>query len=117
MTRILSDKFGTFSLLAAIMMPILILGVGVGIDYGLALNASQRLKSSADAAALAAVREAQAAYITHENVDFNSLMKETAVNFFNANIGNNPGAKVLNVDVNSSIRENEITANINFKAE
>jgi len=48
------DQSGSYLVISAILMPVLIGLVGLGTDYGVWLNASQRMQAAADAAAFSA---------------------------------------------------------------
>jgi len=54
------DAGGNFAMMFALAAPILILFVGMGVDYKVGLSDKARLDTSADAAALAAVNSAKA---------------------------------------------------------
>src|SRR5215467_9214868 len=48
------DQSGSYLVISALLMPVLIGLVGLGTDYGVWLNTSQRLQAAADAAAFSA---------------------------------------------------------------
>lgn len=117
MKGIFRDKQGNFAVLSAIAIPALIFSVGLGIDYGLALDANQRLKAAADAAALGAIGEAQEAYIQQENVDLKSLIKTSGEAFFRANVGEAVFSELRDITILPTIDKNEISATITYTAD
>ncbi|SIQ87578.1 von Willebrand factor type A domain-containing protein [Rhizobium sp. RU33A] len=116
MKRLLSDRSGNFAILSAIVMPALIFVAGLGVDYGLAVDSHQRLKAAADAAALAAVAEAQEAFVQQEKVDLKELIKSSGEAFFRANVGNTLFAELDSVEVEPKINKSELSATINYTA-
>ena len=83
----LRNRRGNFGLLTALVLPLALFGTGAAVDYGLAVQTHQKLRSAAQAAVLGAVSEAQLAYIAQENVDLAKLIETSARDLFNANIG------------------------------
>lgn len=53
----LGDASGNLAMMFAIIAPTLLLVVGIGVDYGLALRHRERLQVAADAASIAAAKE------------------------------------------------------------
>jgi Flp pilus assembly protein TadG len=54
LVRFRRDQSGSYLVIFAIMMPVLIGLVGLGVDYGVWMNASQKMQAAADAAAFSA---------------------------------------------------------------
>ena len=107
---------GNFATLSAIVLPLMLFGVGASVDYGLAVHANQKLKAAAEAAVLGAVSEAQQAFISQENVDLNELIKSTAKALFEANVGSIAQTDVTALRVVPMVNKNEISARIDYDA-
>lgn len=114
--RFVTDENGNFAILSAIVLPALIFVAGLGVDYGLAVDSHQRLKAAADAAALAAVAEAQEAFIQQEKVDLNKLIKSSGEAFFRANVGESVFAELGSISVEPKINKSEVSATISYSA-
>lgn len=112
----LSNRRGNFGLLTALVLPLALFGTGAAVDYGLAVQTHQKLKSAAQAAVLGAVSEAQLAYIAQENVDLAKLIETSARDLFKANIGALAFANVTDIRVTPKINKNELSANIDYAA-
>src|SRR5258708_24188753 len=54
LVRFRRDQSGSYLVIFAIMMPVLIGLVGLGVDYGVWMNASQKMQAAADPAAFSA---------------------------------------------------------------
>lgn len=112
----LTDRRGSFGLLTALVLPVVILGVGIAVDYGLALDASQKLKAASDAAVLGAIGEAQEAYIQQESVDLEDLIKQAGEEFFKANQAGLVSVHVDEIDVVPQVNKNELSAELSYAA-
>jgi Flp pilus assembly protein TadG len=62
--RFLHDKSGSYLIISALMMPVLIGFVGLGTDYGLWVYAHQSAQSATDSAAVSAATEGNATNLT-----------------------------------------------------
>lgn len=111
-----ADRRGSFGVLTALVLPVVILGVGVAVDYGLALDASQKLKAAGDAAVLGAIGEAQEAYIQQEKVDLEDLIRQSGEDFFNANQASMASVRVDDIDVVPQVNKNELSAALTYSA-
>ncbi|MDZ7603789.1 MAG: TadE/TadG family type IV pilus assembly protein, partial [Hoeflea sp.] len=116
MKNFFKDRRGNFAILTALVLPLAMFGTGAAIDYGLAVQTHQKLKSAADSAVLGAVSEAQMAYIAQENVDLELLIKASAEELFKASIGALAFANVSSIQVSPKINKNEISASIDYDA-
>ncbi|MGE6739896.1 TadE/TadG family type IV pilus assembly protein [Allorhizobium pseudoryzae] len=115
-TRLVADRRGSFGVLTALVLPVVILGVGIAVDYGLALDASQKLKAASDAAVLGAIGEAQEAYIRQEKVDLQDLIREAGEEFFKANQARMVSIRLQDVDVVPRVNKNELSAELTYTA-
>ncbi|MDP3523224.1 MAG: TadE/TadG family protein [Hoeflea sp.] len=116
MKSFFKDRRGNFAILTALVLPLAMFGTGAAIDYGLAVQTHQKLKSAADSAVLGAVSEAQMAYIAQEKVDLELLIKASAEELFKASIGALAFANVSSIQVSPKINKNEISASIDYDA-
>ena len=116
MKRFLNDSCGNFAVLTAFVLPLAMFGAGAAIDYGLAVQTHQKLKSAAESAVLGAVSEAQMAYIAQEDVDLAKLIESSAKELFKASIGTLAFADVTDIRVTPSVNKNEISASIDYDA-
>jgi Flp pilus assembly protein TadG len=64
LARFARDKSGSYLIIAALMMPVLVGFVGLGTDYGVWVYTHQSVQSAADSAAVSAATAAKAADVT-----------------------------------------------------
>jgi Flp pilus assembly protein TadG len=64
LTRFARDRSGSYLIIAALMMPVLVGFVGLGTDYGVWVYTHQSVQSAADSAAVSAATSNQAADVT-----------------------------------------------------
>lgn len=64
LARFTADKSGSYLIIAALMMPVLVGFVGLGTDYGLWVYTHQSVQSAADSAAVSAATADKAADVT-----------------------------------------------------
>jgi Flp pilus assembly protein TadG len=88
------EAHGNFTVVFAFTTPILILFVGMGVDYLTALSDKSRMDTAADAAAIAAVNSAVAFYKLNPNNQTGTALKQAAIN-----VGINQATKVFNVNM------------------
>jgi Flp pilus assembly protein TadG len=110
------SKAGNFAIATAILFPVLVMAAGSAVDYAIALKAGQDLKSAANAAALAAVTEAQLAYTKKEHIDVGKLLRRTGQEFFETEAVSVLFASIGKVDVIPAIEKNNISASIRYEA-
>jgi Flp pilus assembly protein TadG len=73
------DKRGNFTVLFALTAPVLILFVGMGIDYWVGLSDKTRMDTAADAAAIAAVNAAKAYFAANSSTQSGSTLSNAAI--------------------------------------
>lgn len=73
------DASGNFTILFALVAPILILFIGMGVDYKVGLSDKSRLDTAADAAALAAVNTAKAYFAANSSTESGSVLSDDAI--------------------------------------
>src|SRR5271155_4003417 len=77
--RFAREARGNFTIMFAFTAPILILFIGMGIDYLTALSDKSRMDTAADAAAIAAVNSAVAYYKLNPTNLSGSALKQAAI--------------------------------------
>ena len=77
MTRFLANRRGNVAMMYALMLPVLMFGVGMAIDYTHAMQVQTKLDAVADAAALAALTPSML-------LQCNATAQTAATNLFNA---------------------------------
>lgn len=96
MSALRRNRSGNFTVLFALTAPLLVVLVGMGVDYYVALSDKSRLDMAADAAALAAVNTAKAYYAANSGGGQSETALENsasaagqaqALNVFRANVG------------------------------
>lgn len=92
------DKRGNFVLLFALIAPLLVVIVGMGVDYYVALSDKSRLDTAADAAALAAVNTAKAYYAANSGSQSGTTLEANA-----QAAGQAQGLKVFAANVGSTV--------------
>ncbi len=93
-----NDRGGNFAVLFALTAPLLVIIVGMGVDYYVALSDKSRLDTAADAAALAAVNTAKAYYAANSGSQSGATLENNAVA-----AGQAQGAKAFAADVGSTV--------------
>ena len=84
--KLLRNNDGNFTMLTALMLPVLIVGASLAIDTSKALSMKVRLQNAADSAALATTSQlAEEKIVESQAVDY-------ATNFFNAQISGDASA-------------------------
>ena len=73
------DASGNFAMMFALAAPILILFVGMGVDYKVGLSDKALLDTSADAAALAAVNSAKAYFASNSSTESGTTLSDGAI--------------------------------------
>jgi uncharacterized protein (UPF0333 family) len=114
--RLFRHRGGNFGLFAALLLPVLLLAIGIAIDYAMSLSASQRLKAAADAAVLAAINEAEEAYVAQETVDLKALITASGNGFFKAGASRVTEAELSGFSVTPKIDKNALLASLSYKA-
>ena len=98
--RYTRETKGAIAILFAVMLPILVSFIGLGIDYSLAMLEKQRLQNALDNAALAAITSG----ITDEGA-----LKTMVVNFINANYGKEVDPNNVTIDMQDGIVNISVT--------
>ncbi len=93
-----ADCRGATAILFAIMLPVLLVGTGVSLDYGLLFLRKAELQSAADAAALAAAREFN--LIASDKKALKAVAKRTAI----ANLSGNAGGAKIRTRINKKAK-------------
>jgi hypothetical protein len=78
--RFACEAHGNFTILFAFTAPVLILFIGMGVDYWVALSDKSRMDTAADAAAIAAVNTAVSYYKLNPNNETGTTLKSDAIN-------------------------------------
>jgi Flp pilus assembly protein TadG len=107
--RFARDARGNFVIMFAFTAPVLIVFIGMGVDYLAALSDKSRMDTAADAAAIAAVNSAVAYYKLNPKNETGSALKADAItagkaqalNVFNVNMGSTQ--VFANSQLNSSV--------------
>ena len=81
MTRFLADRRGNVAMMYALMLPVLMFGVGMAIDYTHAMQVQTQLDAAADAAVLAALTPSMMQ-------QSNTAAQTAATNLFNSQANN-----------------------------
>lgn len=104
----INDTAGSGMIVAALVAPVLILAVGVAIDYGRATSARSGLQDIADAAAIAGARE-----LVLANAD-SSQLQSVAAQSVSANMANlsSAGVSAPVVVARANTQEGTVTVNI-----
>jgi Flp pilus assembly protein TadG len=93
--RFARDARGNFAIMFAFTAPVLIVFIGMGVDYLVALSDKSRMDTAADAAAIAAVNSAVAYYKLNPKNETGTTLKNDAItagkaqalSVFNVNMG------------------------------
>ena len=101
------DRRGNFTILFALIAPLLVVIVGMGVDYYAALSDKSRLDTAADAAALAAVNTAKAYYATNAGSQSGTTLGNNA-----AAAGQAQGLKVFAANVGSTVLAGSVVPTI-----
>lgn len=94
----LTDRRGTTAIMFAFMLPVMLAGVGVSLDYGLLHLRKAELQSAADAAALSAAKEFN--LIASDKQALKAVAKRTAM----ANLSGNMGGAKIRTSVNKKAK-------------
>lgn len=114
--RFLADERGNFAIMTGLLMPVVLLAAGVGIDYGIALSSAQKLNSAAQGAVLAGLSEVQARSERGEDID-EDLLTESILGFFNATSGGLVSTDILSATPQVVVNRNEISATLQYRAD
>lgn len=98
-SRLRRDRRGNFTILFALTVPLLVILVGMGVDFSIALSDKSRLDLAADAAALAAVNTAKSWYAANSG----SGLSESALESGAESAGQTQGQAVFNANVGSTV--------------
>lgn len=110
------DRKGSFAIIAGISMPVVLLMAFGAVDYSMYASTKQELKAAANAATLAAVNDAQIAYVAREDVDLAALIKTRAEDVFRSRTAGIPGTANINFDVTSVVENNLLSVNLGYTA-
>jgi Flp pilus assembly protein TadG len=105
-----SDRRGNFAVLFALTAPLLVIIVGMGVDYYVGLSDKSRLDTAADAAALAAVNTAKAYYAANSGAQSGTTLQNNALA-----AGKAQGAKVFAANVGSVVLAGSVTPQITWQ--
>lgn len=120
--KFLNDEKGAVAIVMGLTVIPLILAAGLAADYAIALTAKTRLDSSADAAALAAIRTAQLTVAElsksnpSPNTDAIAAATTQAEKSFFAQAGNRASALTDKPKINVAINGQEVTADVSYNA-
>jgi len=96
--RFSSDTRANFTILFAFTAPVLILIIGMGIDYWTGLSDKSRMDTAADAAAIASVNAAKAYFAANSSTQSGSTLCNNAIA-----AGQAQGKKVFQADMGSTL--------------
>lgn len=107
---------GSVATITALTIPVLLLGAGFSLDYGLAMNAQKELKAAVDTAALGALNEARIAYLNDEDVDIEKLVQEATNKIFATRADKFKFLDISNLKIEPSIKDNVFSNEVTFDA-
>ncbi len=112
-SKFLNSTNGNIAIATAVVAPVILVAAGGAIDYSLAVQKSQELRTAADNAALAAVKEAYITYVDKhdQSIDLNDLIQKTAFGVFESEISQ------LNVIENASLNATAAIQNNRFSVD
>jgi Flp pilus assembly protein TadG len=114
--RFVRNTSGNFAILTGLLLPVVLIGAGAAIDYGLALTARERLNAAANGAVLAALSEVQVGTERGETATEEEI--EAAIGgFFASNTANIPLTQLSQVTPTAEIVRNQIFATISYDAD
>ena len=102
--RCARDASGNFTILFAFTAPVLILFIGMGIDYWVGLSDKSRMDTAADAAAIAAVNGAKAFFAANSGAMSGTALSNAAIS-----AGIALGDKVFAADMGSTLLVQPVT--------
>lgn len=97
-------------------LPLVIMMGGVAIDYSFLVLNQQSVQGAIDNAALAAANEANLAYVSNEDIDFEQEMMDIGGETFDASVANLNGVTITNFFIDPTVNRNVIDVEVSSSA-
>ncbi|KJS15968.1 MAG: membrane protein [Hoeflea sp. BRH_c9] len=118
LSRLLKNRSGNFGILAALLIVPVFGAAGLALDYSNAIAVKAQIQGAADAAALAAVSEKSIGVQTALEMSGDgeiSLAKADAISFFKAQLENDTGFTVDEIDAKVVKKDGLLYSVVNYK--